>query len=154
MKWLPIPSTKIYESLGAVADGRVEVVTPNSAKVYSSTRNKFYYVMYDPAKQAIMSNDNASYWKETLGYPAVAFLMKIGVVSYDQGMCDLLKAVPWKDINQKFKNDFEKALAYILSSKTEEQRSALSNFVEKVLGEVNALNLDMLGEKTKPPAGY
>src|ERR1700733_3253094 len=63
MKWKQPPVIKIYEALGAVADGRVEV-SGDTAKVYSSTGNKFYDVTYDPAEQAIMTNDNGSYWKE------------------------------------------------------------------------------------------
>ncbi len=43
MKWKHPSITKIYEALGAVADDRV-LVSGNSAKVYSSSRNKFYNV--------------------------------------------------------------------------------------------------------------
>jgi hypothetical protein len=37
MKWRHPPLIKIYEALGAIADGRVEV-NGMTAKVYSSTR--------------------------------------------------------------------------------------------------------------------
>lgn len=67
---------------------------------------------YDPVTQAIMSNDNSSYWQGYLGYPAVAFQMKIGTISYNEKLGNLLKDVAWKDINQRFKNDLEKALEY------------------------------------------
>lgn len=72
-----------------------------------------------------MSNDNSSFYKGELGYPSIAFLMKLGVLSFDQDCANLLKGIAWKDINQKFKNDFEKALDFIL-----------------------------LGQKTTPPEGY
>jgi hypothetical protein len=143
----------MYEAIGAVADGRVEVVD-NTAKVYSSSRNKYYDVSYDPLKKAIMSNDNGSYWKGYLGYPAVAYLMKKGVVSYEPKLGEILKGVPWKDINQKFKNDFEKALEFILSTKTDNERRALAEHVAQVGREIEALELHMLGDKTKPPEGY
>lgn len=153
MKWSHPPIIKIYEALGAVADDRIEVIE-NTAKVYSSSRNKYYDVQYDPDKKAIMSNDNGSYWKGYLGYPAVAFLMKKKVISYDPEMGDLLKGVAWKDINQKFKNDFDKTLAYILTAIPEEKKQALAMFAQEVDSQIQALNLDMLGEKTLPPEGY
>lgn len=153
MKWQHPSTTKIYEALGAVADGRVEV-RGNVGKVYSSSRNKYYDITYEPQSQSIMSNDNVSYWKGVLGYPAVAFLMKIGVVSYDPRLGELLKGIAWKDINQKFKNDFEKALGYILSSKSEEDKGLFADFVDKIIEEIKGLDLNMLGEKVKPPEGY
>lgn len=153
MKW-KIPSiTKIYEALGTIADDRMEV-TGNIAKSYSSTRNKFYTITYDPEKNAIMSNDNSSYYKGELGYPSIALLMKLGVFSYDKECADILKGVAWKDINQKFKNDFERALDFILSTKTEEERMRLKEFAEKVYGEIKKLKINILGQKTTPPEGY
>ncbi len=121
MKWEHPPIIKVYEALGSVADNRIEV-TGNEAKVYSSSGNKFYTVNYDPGTQSIMTNDNGSFWKGYLGYPAIAFLMKIGVLPYDEGIGNLLKDIKWKDINQRFKNDFEKTLDLILESKTEREK--------------------------------
>lgn len=153
MTWHHPPFVKLYEALGAVADGRVEV-SGNTGKVYSSSRGKYYDITYDPVTHEIMSNDNGSYWKGYLGYPAVAYLMTIGVVSYDPHMGELLKNIPWKDINQKFKNDFDAALEFILQSKSEIERKELKEFLEKIDKEIKTLNLGMLGEKQKPPAGY
>jgi hypothetical protein len=153
MKWKNPPIIKIYEALGAVADGRVEI-SNNTAKVYSSSRNKFYDVNYSSEEKTIMTNDNGSYWKGYLGYPAIAFLMKIGTLSYDEKIANLLKDIAWKDINQKFKNDFDKTLDYILSSKSYEEKEALKNFADKVSDEIKNLGLDYLGKKVLPPEGY
>ena len=153
MKWYHPPIIKIYEALGAVTDDRVDI-SGDTAKVYSSTRNKHYDVVYDSNKQAIMANDNGSYWKEYLGYPSIAFLMKIEVLSYDQNIGELLKDIPWKDINQKFKNDFDKTLEYILSSRSEKEKQLLADFVNKVDQEINNLNLSLFGKKILPPHGY
>jgi hypothetical protein len=153
MKWKHPSITKIYEALGAVVDDRIEI-KGNTAKVYSSSRNKFYNVTYDSKKKQIMSNDNSSYWKGDLGYPSIAFLMKIGVFSYDGALANILRGVPWKDINQKFNNDFDKALEYILSSKTDEEKLKLNDFVQKVDAEIKKLSLSLLGKKTLPPNGY
>lgn len=153
MKWKHPSITKIYEALGAVADDRV-LISGNSAKVYSSSRNKFYNVNYDADAGQIMSNDNSSYWKGELGYPSIAFLMKAGVITYDADIANILKGVPWKDINQKFKNNFEKALEFILSTKTQKERDDLRILCEKVDVEIKKLNLGLLGEKVTPPDGY
>ena len=39
-KWKHPPIIEVYEALGAVADGRIEL-TQNEAKIYSSSGNKF-----------------------------------------------------------------------------------------------------------------
>jgi hypothetical protein len=153
MKWKQPPAIKIYEALGAVVDSRVEVLE-NKAKAHSSSGNKFYDVIYNSANKAIMVNDNGSYWKGYLGYPAIAFLMKTGLVSYDEKLGNLLKGIAWKDINQKFKNNFDKTLGHILSLKTETEKEALKSFVIRVDAEIKELNLSLLGEKTLPPDGY
>lgn len=153
MKWEHPPIIKVYEALGSVADNRIEV-TGNEAKVFSSSGNKFYTVNYDPDTQSIMTNDNGSFWKGYLGYPAIAFLMKIGILPYEEGTGNLLKNIKWKDINQRLKNDFEKTLDFILESKTESEKEALSRFATKVDAQIKTLDLNMLGQKTKPPEGY
>ena len=153
MKWKHPPIIKIYEALGSVADNRVEI-SGNTAKVYSSSRNKYYDVVYDPEEKAIMTNDNASYWKGYLGYPAIAFLMQSGVISYDKELGNLLRDIAWKDINQKFKNDFDKTLDFILSTKTTEEINRLKEFVGEVDSEISSLKLSLFGKKVLPPDGY
>lgn len=152
-KWKHPPIIKIYEALGAIADGRIEIIG-NGTRVFSSSGNKFYTVDYDPISKSIMANDNGSYWKGYLGYPAIAYLMKIGVISFDLDVSNLLKDIKWKDINQKFKNDFEKTLSYILSSKSDEEKKKLEDFVKKVDLELTEMSLGYLGKKVKPPEGY
>jgi hypothetical protein len=153
MKWKHPPIIKIYEALGAVADGRVEV-SENNAKVFSSTRNKFYKVSYDPKEKSIMANDNGSYWKGYLGYPAIAYLFKVGVLEYKPELGELLKNISWKDINQKFKNDFDKTLDFILKPLTNIERNNLKEFTDKISKDINTMSLGHLGKKTMPPEGY
>lgn len=153
MKWTHPPIPKIYEALGAIVDNRIEVLD-NSARVYSSSGNKFYNVEYSPEQNAIMANDNASYWKGYLGYPAIAFLLKIGVLKYNTDLASLLKDIKWKDINQKFKDDFDKALEFILMSLDKSQKLELALYIKKLDEQLKALNLTLLGKKVRPPAGY
>jgi hypothetical protein len=153
MKWTHPPIIKIYEALGSVADDRI-VLSGNTAQVYSSSGNKYYDVSYDPEHTAIMSNDNASYWKGYLGYPAIAVLFKLGVLTYKPELADLLKEIAWKDINQQFKNDFDKTLVYIESHMSLEDKKALANYVHEIDQKIKELDLDLLGPKTTPPKGY
>ncbi|OGG58598.1 hypothetical protein A2765_02655 [Candidatus Kaiserbacteria bacterium RIFCSPHIGHO2_01_FULL_56_24] len=153
MKWKVPPIIKISEALGAVADERIEV-TGNSARIYSSSGNKFYTVTYDSAAQEIMANDNGSYWKEYLGYPTIAFLFKVGVLPYDENIGKMLKGIKWKDINQRFKNNFERTLDFILGTKTEDEKKKLETFVNSIDVKIRKLNLKMLGDKAQPPEGY
>lgn len=153
MKWSIPPIEKVYEALGSVTDGRV-AVTGNTAKVTSSSGNKTYDVTFDPNARAIMMNDNASYWKGYVGYPGIAYLMAVGQLPYDPEIAKLLANVPWKDINQKFKNDFTAALVYVLSELSPENRARLDAHVDKIYADLQRLDLDMLGPKIKPPSGY
>ena len=155
MKWKLPPPIKIYEALGALADKRLEV-DGNIAKVYSSSGNKFYTVLYDADNREIMTNDNGSYWQGYLGYPAIAFLMYIGVIHFNPIFADALKGIAWKDINTQFKNDFDKTREYI-HTLLQEKRISVEDFlkeIDTIEKQVKALDLSLLGKKTKPPAGY
>ncbi len=149
-----LPSvTKIYEALGAVADDRVEI-SGNAGKCYSSSRNKYYDISYDPDSSSIMSNDNVSYWKGELGYPAIAFLLRRDVLRYEENLGMLLKDIAWKDINQKFNNDFEAALNFILEGIDTEDKLKLEEYVKQLLDQIESLNLKKLGKRAIPPKGY
>lgn len=154
MKWKPTPITKFYEAVGSVADGRVKIIDNKNAQVYSSSGNKYYDITFDPDTNSIMSNDNSTFYKGYLGYPAISFLMVIGKLSYSDDVGKIMSGIKWKDINQKYKNDFEKALEFIMSSKTISERETVDNFVNKVSEEFEKLSLNKLGARTKPPEGY
>jgi hypothetical protein len=155
MKWKLPHRTKVYEALGTIADGRLEV-QDDSAKCYSSSREKHYDVKYDEKSNAIMSNDNAAYWQGTLGYPSIAFLMLKGKLKYDDQYSGVLKGIRWKDINTKFKNDFAKTEEYILDliGKKGIDRNILMRYVDDVMEQIKNLNLEKYGPRTRPPQGY
>lgn len=155
MKWKVPPPIKIYEALGAIADGRIKV-DGNEAKVYSSSGNKFYVVTYDASKQEIMANDNGSYWQGYLGYPSIAFLMYIGVIHFNPLYAEALKEIAWKDINTQFKNNFNTTVTYI-HSLLQDKGISIEDFLKDVNAiqtQIEMLNLSLLGKKTKPPIGY
>jgi hypothetical protein len=153
--WKLPPIIKVYEALGCVADGRIKV-EGNVAKVYSSSGNKFYTVTYDPALNSIMCNDNGSYWQGYLGYPAIAFLLKAGIIPYSQSSANLLKDIMWKDLNQSFKNDFDKTEKYCKNLVVERHGNLplLLKEIEAIHGYLVDHPLSVLGDKVKPPSGY
>lgn len=155
MKWDKPPIIKIYEALGSLGDGRLEV-TGNEGKLYSSSRNKFYVVKWDPETKSIMANDNASFFVGYLGYPAIAFLMDKGIIEYDKKWAKALKGIAWKDINQKYKNSFEKTKAYAdeVIAKQGLDISEFEEEIEKIAKQIKDLKLNYLGKKIKPPKGY
>ena len=155
MIWAKPPLNKVYEALGAIADDRVEI-DGNTAKVYSSSRNKYYDVAYDPGKNTIGSNDNASYWVGYMGYPAIAFILDKGLVDYDPKLLKYLKGFAWKDLNKKFKK-FEKTNAYVdeqIIQKYNLDIDAFHTELENILKSIGRLNLHKPKKAKKPPTGY
>ncbi len=153
MKWKQPPLNKVYEALGTLGDKRI-AVEGNTARVYSSSGNKYYEVSYDPARKAITANDNASYWVGYLGYPSIAFLLATGVLPYDLKLAGYLKGFAWKDINQKFNNDFDKTDAYIDEQIVAKHGVDLDKFhvqLRAILDQIKALELSKLGSTKKPP---
>ncbi len=155
MKWKTPPIIKIYEALGCIADERI-IEENNEIHIYSSSKNKFYIIKYSEKENAIMSNDNGSYWKGYLGYPAIAYLMFIRKIKYQEKISKALKGIKWKDINQRFKNDFSKTEKYIRSSLLLQgiNLKELDTELDKIMKQIKKLNLNILGTKTKPPKGY
>ncbi|TAK96974.1 hypothetical protein EPO05_00405 [Patescibacteria group bacterium] len=155
MPWKLPPQIKIYEALGCIGDGRIELIG-EGAKVYSSSGQKFYTVNYDAQQQAIMANDNGSYWQGYLGYPAIAYLLKAGIIKFNSIYAEALRGIAWKDINTQFKNDFEKTVSQVhemLLGKGIE----LDSFTQEIVSihqQLAKLGLSLLGNKMKPPSGY
>lgn len=153
--WALPPIIKVYEALGCVADGRIEL-SGDKAKVYSSSGNKFYTVTFNPDTKEIMCNDNGSFWQGYLGYPAIAFLMQIDLIPYNQKLAELLKNIEWKDINTKYKNDWAKTQEYC-NQLVIERGGNLQALIDEITRIYNFLKdnpMQLLGKKTKPPTGY
>lgn len=137
-----------------MADGRV-VVEEDDVKVYSSSRKKFYVVNYDGQK-AIMTNDNASFWKGTLGYPAIAYLLLRGELQYDVTVAKALKDIPWKDWNTKYRNDYRKTIiaAQELAVKRGIDATQIDQATESILRQIKERQFEWLGPRITPPKGY
>ncbi len=155
MLWKFPPKIKIYEALGSIGDKRISVAE-NTAEVYSSSRRKKYIVKYDPDINAIMANDNASYWAGYLGYPSIAFLLVKGIIDYNPKYANALKEIPWKDINVKYRSNYAKTEEYVkeILAKRKISVSELETEIDKIYDQIKQLNLEKLGKRIRPPKGY
>ena len=157
MIWKIPSKIKVYEALGTIADKRIELAEDKkSAKVFSSSRNKFYTVTYEESSNSIMANDNGSYWQSYLGYPSISFLMLIGKITYKKEIAEALKGIVWKDLNAKFKNDFEGSMNFVMQEveKNGVSKEEIEKEVDKIYEQIINLNMNMLGPKIMPPSGY
>ena len=73
------------------------------AEVISSSRERTYKVKFKEPN-LIDSDDNGSRFKGYLGYPSIALLMLLKKLSFDQQIAESLKGIPWKELNEKYKN--------------------------------------------------
>lgn len=103
-----------------------------------------------------MSNDNASYWKGSLGYPAIAYLMQIGKIPYDAELAEAFSGIAWKDLNQRFRNDFDKTWEFILSDLTQKgyDRQEVERKIRNIQDFIVSREWKVNGKKTVPPEGY
>jgi hypothetical protein len=115
-QWKMPPLAKVYEALGAIGDGRVRIEDGQRASVTSSDGAKIYSVENSAEATEISSNDNASFWQGYLGYPAIATLIARGLIDADQGAVRALTGVPWKELNSRYRNDYDRTLEDVLRS--------------------------------------
>lgn len=142
------PKIKIYEALGAIADERVELdgLLENSGKVSSaSTPWKEYVIHYNPDLKVIVSNDSGSLNQGYLGYPAVAFLMKIWKLNYDHRFLPRLKGRDRKGLKQKVHKHHEETLRLLLGLLFQQgyEVDDLVREVEEIFQQLENLSLTM-----------
>lgn len=143
----------MLEALSALADGRVER-TPDGAMVRSSSGAKVYRVRFDSERNTITSNDNGSFYVGYLGYPAIAYLMQAGRLTYSKRLATLLARIHWKQLNTELKSDYVEVERRIVSELAPADRAELSEFAGDCLGELKGLQLGQLASDERPPAGW
>ncbi len=155
-KWSLPPRIKIYEALGAIADGRLTLTTPGAATVLSSSGNKTYNVTYNAETGEVTSNDNGSYWQGYLGYPAIAYFMAKGILQYESTVAAWLKGIAWKDVNTKFENDYVQTEALVRSYVIEAGGDlvVLDSQINKTTHQLTLLPLRKGASLNKPPGDY
>jgi hypothetical protein len=151
--WKQPPIAKVYEALGAIADGRVITASPTSAQVVSSSGDKSYSVEWAEDFSWITSNDNASYWQGYFGYPIIAVLLLQGKISYDKSISETLKGIPWKKVNTRYKNDYDKSINEVLeqASAKGRPRDAIVKECERVHTELKNFKIEKPKQVRKPP---
>lgn len=151
--WGVPPIIKIPEAIGALADERVELVDDSHAKVYSSTLKKYYEVEFDLTANLIMANDNGAYWQNYLSYPAIAVLMLKGMIEFPNYLLEVYKGIAWNQINQKFKNNYEKVFGEInieIEGRGYDIVQITSDIFD-IYEYIKTLKYMQLGKKKRPP---
>ena len=151
--WKLPPKAKVYEALSAVADGRVRPAGATSAQVVSSGGDRTYTVEWSEDRRSFTSNDNASYWQGYLGYPVIAVLITLGELRVGDGVGDALAGVPWHDLNERFRRDYDAAVESVLAGVGERagDRDRIAREVDGVMEQLAALGLERPGRGRRPP---
>jgi len=160
--WSKPHISKVYEALGAIGDNRIELIKgKNEARMYSSSRNKFYIVTWNDKLDLMNSNDNSAYYTDTLSYPMIAVLMILGKIPYHKDLPSLFKNIKWKDLNQKFKNDYDKTVAFVLEDLKNKRLPNTKLDLDNALIEIDKiykafldLNIGHFGQKVVPLNAY
>ena len=148
--------SKVYEALTAIADGRLKMISETSAKCFSSTHNKFYSIEYDPQTAAFMSNDNTAWYTGSLSYPMIAFLMLNEKISYNHEIAEKLKGIEWKVINQRYKNDYDSAISYVLNDLRKKgiEIDLIKTEAGRIFKILSDMKIGILGVKKFPSKAY
>lgn len=149
MFWKVPPRMKVYEALGAIADGRIKLGN-TGARVISSSGDKAYTVTFNDQTNTISSNDNGSVWQGYLGYPAIAYLMSSGKLPFDKNLASALRGIAWKTINTQFNNDWDKTEQWIYTY-TSVDTHALEEFASRVLQHIQSLAFQKPRNRQRPP---
>jgi len=147
------PIAKVYEAIGAIGDDRVRIHDARRARVVSSDGGRIYEVEISADGREISSNDNASYWQGYLGYPAIAVMIARGLYRARPDVIEALRGVPWKELNTRFHNDYERTLAEVMRRAEAKgfDPDAIRDETEAVLTAVRKA-APMRGPRRRPPA--
>ena len=149
--WKLPPLVKVYEALGALGDGRVELQDEARAKVLSSDRSRTYQVEISADGRTISSNDNASYWQGYLGYPAIAVMLKRGFCPVRTEAINALAGIPWSKLNRRFHNDYNRTVDEVMRQAGERgfDPKVISAEAKAVLSKLSEVAL-MRGARRRP----
>ena len=111
------PKIKIIEALSALADNRISVedLLSNEWKCSSASSPwKIYKILYNEKEKTISSNDSLSINQWFLWYPAIAFLLKIWKLEFDESILEMVKDTNRIDIKEKVRKDYESMFRLVL----------------------------------------
>lgn len=139
--------SKVYEAYTALSDNRVEKINDSLYLVASSDCTKNYTVKRE--EDLFSSNDNATRWQHYAGYPILAVRMYEHRISYSNDILPLRKNICWKKENTKFKNDYDKAIEYVLASYSEEDKGKIQKAIEETLEDIESKEYLVKGNRAK-----
>ncbi len=148
MGWKVPPKIEVLQALGAVADDKVRFVSAENAEVESFDGKEKFEVFWKPEKNAISSNDSSSTYAGYLGYPALAFLMVLGVLPYDIYLGRKLSGIPWKKLKDAYK-DHQLIIKEATNGWSALDKQRLEKFADWILGMLEGLELVKLDESPK-----
>ncbi len=135
------PRIKVLEAVASVADGRVSRQGEAYRVVSSAGEVRVYTVKINDSK--VESDDNGTVYRGYVGYPIIAALMIEGRLQYNARIGESLKGIPWKKLNDQYKNYAavegiakQKAAAFGVTSEE------IDKYVDLVLGELRKLKLE------------
>jgi len=136
------PRIKILEALGAIADGRVRVVSDREAIVVSSEGDRSYRVYVDLEKRVAYSDDNGTRYRGYVGYPIAAFLMLRGVLPFRRDLAEALRGIRWRQLNEKYKSysAVEEVIFRELRSRSIDPEEVIK-YMEEVMRSLSSLGL-------------
>ncbi len=138
------PRIKVLEALGAVVDGRVQLVGEGRCKVVSSEGDRVYNVVVEGGY--VYSNDNGTLYRGYVGYPILACLMAEGKLPTDAELGEKLRGVPWRRLNEQYKR-YGEVLVRVLTERGIE-RERVEAYIDAVLRRLAAMRL-----RLKKPTG-
>lgn len=128
------PRIKVLEAVGAVAGGRVKMISDTEAEVQASEGERVYKVFSDLKSGIVSSDDNGTTFRNYVGYPILAFMMIKGELPYDPEIGEPLKDIKWRSLNEKYKS--YRIVESIIKEKLRERgisEKRVDEFVRKVL---------------------
>lgn len=150
MKPWKLPSkAKIYEALTAMSSNRITKINSTTAKVKSSDATKTYTVEWNEDITQITSNDNGSFWQGYMGYPIIALLMDQGRLDYDPRAAQALANINWKQINMKYNNNYDRAVAHVLESI--DRPEIITATVDNIYSQLQSIKLFRKPSRDLPP---
>ena len=133
------PRIKVLEALGAIADGRVKK-SDEGCIVISSERDREYHVKIKG--QEVYSDDNGTKFRKYVGYPIISCLMLNGVLPFNEKYAEALKGIPWKKLNEEYKNYARvEEIVYKVSESRGVKREELEKFIDDVMEKLKSLHL-------------
>lgn len=148
MNWAHPHISKIYEALGAIADHRVSFIEGKTeATVSSSNGDKTYIVKWNQDLSQMIATDPYALFQRKLSYPMIAVLLLKGKLNYDPKLTEVLKGVKWKNINVQFKNDYDKAVVFVLDELAKQgvDVESVKSGVQHIIEQFEAMDLSRLG---------